>query len=98
MRFAALALVLSFPPSFVSAADAPAITAVSFNIRYGTARDGENHWRFRKDRLVESIKTLAPELLGTQETLAFQRDFLAERLPGYDVSASVATMARRRVR
>ncbi|QDT37138.1 endonuclease/exonuclease/phosphatase family protein [Stratiformator vulcanicus] len=71
-------------PCFCSAAP-PATTAVSFNIRVGAARDGENSWKFRKDNLVKSIKTLSPDLLGTQETLPFQRDFLAQQLPEYSV-------------
>jgi endonuclease/exonuclease/phosphatase family metal-dependent hydrolase len=61
------------------------VRVMSFNIRYGTANDGENHWDKRKEFLVETIKAFDPDLLGTQETLGFQRDYLAERLPGYDV-------------
>lgn len=68
-------------------ADEPAadLRVMSFNIRYGTARDGDNHWDKRKDFLIETIKAFDPDLLGTQETLGFQRDYLAENLPGYDV-------------
>jgi endonuclease/exonuclease/phosphatase family metal-dependent hydrolase len=65
--------------------DSPAdVRVMSFNIRYGTANDGENHWEKRKQFLVETIQAFNPDLLGTQETLAFQRDYLAENLPGYD--------------
>lgn len=60
------------------------VRVMSYNIRYGTANDGENHWDRRKEFLVETIKAFAPDLLGTQETLGFQRDYLAEHLPGYD--------------
>ncbi len=60
------------------------IRVMSYNIRYGTANDGENHWEKRKDFLVETIRTFNPDLLGTQETLGFQRDFLAEKLSGYE--------------
>ena len=65
--------------------DAPAIRVMSFNIRYGTAADGENHWNRRQEFLVETIRAFDPDLLGTQETLGFQRDYLRERLPGYAV-------------
>jgi endonuclease/exonuclease/phosphatase family metal-dependent hydrolase len=58
---------------------------MTFNIRYGTANDGINHWDNRKEFLAVTIKEFAPDLLGTQETLGFQRDFLAEQLPDYDV-------------
>jgi endonuclease/exonuclease/phosphatase family metal-dependent hydrolase len=59
------------------------VRVMSFNIRYGTARDGENHWDHRKEFLVETIQAFRPDLLGTQETLGFQRDYLAEALPGF---------------
>lgn len=60
------------------------IRVMSFNIRYGTAADGDNHWNRRKEFLVETIKAFDPDLLGTQETLGFQRDFLAEKLEQYE--------------
>lgn len=65
--------------------DATEIKVMSFNIRYGTASDGENHWDKRKEFLIDTIKAFDPDLLGTQETLGFQRDLLAEKLSGYAV-------------
>jgi len=62
---------------------APSVRVMSFNIRYGAANDGENHWDKRKDFVVETIKAFEPDLLGTQETLDFQRDYLAQKLDGY---------------
>ena len=61
------------------------IRVMSYNIRYGTAPDGENHWERRKDFLVSTIRAFSPDLLGTQETLSFQRDYLAEQMPEYEV-------------
>jgi endonuclease/exonuclease/phosphatase family metal-dependent hydrolase len=61
------------------------LRVMSFNIRYGTAMDGENHWDRRKEFLVETIRAFRPDLVGTQETLGFQRDFLAEKLPEFAV-------------
>jgi endonuclease/exonuclease/phosphatase family metal-dependent hydrolase len=73
-------------PGRVTADDAPTdVKVMSFNIRYGTARDGENHWDRRKDFLADTVKAFGPDLLGTQETLGFQRDFLAKKLAGYGV-------------
>jgi endonuclease/exonuclease/phosphatase family metal-dependent hydrolase len=40
---------------------------MSFNIRYGLADDGENHWERRKSLVVDRIKSFAPDLLGLQE-------------------------------
>ncbi|HYE20473.1 MAG TPA: endonuclease/exonuclease/phosphatase family protein [Tepidisphaeraceae bacterium] len=59
------------------------LKVLSFNIRFGTAKDGADHWDKRKDFLLETIKKHDPDLLGTQETLPFQADFLKEKLPGY---------------
>lgn len=73
------------------AADPPAASEVkvmSYNVRYGTAKDGENHWDKRKEFLADTVKAFGPDLLGTQETLAFQRDFLSQKLTGYEVLAA----------
>lgn len=74
----------SFP---TAAADGPAgeVKVMSYNVRYGTAGDGANHWEKRKDFLAETIRTANPDLLGTQETLDFQRDYLAAALPTHAV-------------
>lgn len=77
-------LVVLLVASRASAEDV-ATRVMTFNIRYGTADDGINHWDNRKEFLVATIKAFDPDLLGTQETLGFQRDYLAEQLPGYDV-------------
>ncbi len=60
------------------------VRVMSFNVRYGTANDGENHWDKRKDLLVDTIKAFDPDLLGTQETLDFQRDAIAAALPRHE--------------
>lgn len=65
--------------------DAKPVRVMSYNIRYGTAQDGENHWDLRKDFLVKTIRAFDPDLLGTQETIGSQRDYLAKKLPGYGV-------------
>ncbi len=75
----------SFTEGVTMAADLHAgIKVMSFNIRFGTAKDGENHWDKRKEFLAETVKTFGPDLLGTQETIGFQRDYLAEKLTGYE--------------
>jgi len=81
---ALLSLLLIGNRQTVAASDAPDLRVMSFNIRYGTAQDGDNHWNRRKEFLVETIQAFDPDLLGTQETLASQRDFLAEKLPDYE--------------
>jgi endonuclease/exonuclease/phosphatase family metal-dependent hydrolase len=64
------------------------IRVMSFNIRYGTANDGINRWENRREFLIETVKRFHPDLLGTQETLAFQRDYLLEQLSGFETVAA----------
>lgn len=59
------------------------LKVMSFNVRFGTALDGENSWPNRKDILVNAIKQYEPDVLGVQECLAFQADYITEQLPGY---------------
>jgi uncharacterized protein (DUF885 family)/endonuclease/exonuclease/phosphatase family metal-dependent hydrolase len=68
------------------AAAAEAIRVMSFNIRYGTAEDGVNAWPKRKQFLADTISAFDPDLLGTQETLAFQRDELLGLLHRYEAA------------
>jgi endonuclease/exonuclease/phosphatase family metal-dependent hydrolase len=70
------------------AGNPPAVKVMSFNIRYGTANDGPNHWDKRKDFLADTIRAYDPDLLGTQETLVSQRDYLAAQFPTYGVFAA----------
>jgi endonuclease/exonuclease/phosphatase family metal-dependent hydrolase len=72
---------LAQPP----AAAAPRLRVMSFNIRYGTANDGENAWDRRKEMLLDCVRKADPDLLGVQEALAGQVDYLGEKLPGYRV-------------
>jgi endonuclease/exonuclease/phosphatase family metal-dependent hydrolase len=59
------------------------LRVMSFNVRYGTAPDRDNRWEKRRDLVVETIRRFDPDLLGTQETLQFQAEYLSEQLPAY---------------
>src|SRR5829696_2383259 len=61
------------------------LTVMSFNIRYGTANDGENRWPLRKDFLIDAIKEQNADLVGLQEALAFQIDEILAANPAYGV-------------
>lgn len=56
------------------------LTVMTFNIRYGTAKDGENSWERRRDLLVETVKRHEPDVLSTQEGLDFQLAYLEREL------------------
>lgn len=64
---------------------APDVKVMSYNVRFGTAADGDNHWDKRKAYLADAVKAFDPDLFGTQETLGFQRDYLAGELPTHGV-------------
>lgn len=81
-------LALSLAALATEPARNDAVRVMSYNIRYATPADGKNIWDNRKDFLAETIKEFNPDLLGTQETLARQRDDLAARLDGYEVLAA----------
>ncbi len=59
------------------------LKVMSFNVRYGTANDGPNHWDKRKEVVVETIETCDPDIVGTQECLEFQAEYIADRLRDY---------------
>jgi endonuclease/exonuclease/phosphatase family metal-dependent hydrolase len=66
------------------AAQGPApMTVMTFNIRYGTADDGDDAWPARRDQVIETIGRISPEVLGLQEALRFQLDELGAQFPGY---------------
>jgi len=59
------------------------LRVMSFNVRYGTANDGPNHWDERKDLVVNTIQEFTPDVIGTQECLDFQADYIVNELPEY---------------
>ncbi|QOJ00774.1 MAG: endonuclease/exonuclease/phosphatase family protein [Phycisphaeraceae bacterium] len=59
------------------------LTVMSFNIRYGTADDGPDHWRHRKGLVFEAIRRHRPDVLALQEALRFQIDEIRANVPGY---------------
>ena len=60
------------------------LNVVSFNIRMGVAKDGENSWEYRKAASAEMVKTLAPDIMGVQEAFDFQTEYIKEQCPDYD--------------
>ena len=59
------------------------IRAMTFNIRLDIASDGENAWSHRQEMVAALIRHEAPDLLGTQEVLLHQKQYLETALPDY---------------
>jgi len=76
------AVILSGPlVATVSAEEEPKLRVMTFNVRFGTAQDGEDSWPKRKDMFMDVIRDFGPDVLGTQEGLRFQIDEMAEEFP-----------------
>jgi endonuclease/exonuclease/phosphatase family metal-dependent hydrolase len=61
----------------------PALTAMTFNVRYDEESDGRHRWRHRRPLVLETIRSHQPHLLGLQEPTAGQWLDLAAALPGH---------------
>lgn len=59
------------------------LQVVSYNIRFGTANDGEDRWELRRPRTLEIIRRLNAEILSLQEALDFQIDEILAAQPRY---------------
>ncbi|HVJ20255.1 MAG TPA: endonuclease/exonuclease/phosphatase family protein [Polyangiaceae bacterium] len=62
----------------------PDLAIMTFNIRYGTADDGDNAWPLRKYLVFEIIRDKLPDSMGLQEALLFQLEELDAEFPEYD--------------
>ena len=63
-----------------------ALKVISYNVRYTgePTTDGENHWSYRRHASINMVREERPALIGTQEVLAEQLEFLSENLPEYE--------------
>ncbi|RXZ64173.1 endonuclease/exonuclease/phosphatase family protein [Pelagerythrobacter rhizovicinus] len=59
------------------------IRAMTFNIRLDVASDGANAWPHRKEMVAAVIRREGPDLLGMQEVLLHQKQYLEAALPEY---------------
>lgn len=69
--------------SSTSAPPATQLGVLSFNIRYGTANDGENAWAHRREQAIQIIAEHDADIVGLQEALRFQIDEILAALPKY---------------
>ncbi len=60
------------------------IGVMSFNIRYDNPHDNENAWEMRKKDVVRMIAKYKPDLLGIQEGLHHQVEYILHHIPGYN--------------
>ncbi|WP_291802598.1 endonuclease/exonuclease/phosphatase family protein [Lutibacter sp.] len=56
---------------------------ISYNIRYANNTDKENNWNNRKDKIISLLKNNNPAILGIQEGLIQQIDYIDSCLSNY---------------
>lgn len=66
--------------SFIQAQN---ISAMTYNIRLDMASDGINQWSGRKEKIISQIKFYSPDIIGFQEVLFHQLEYLSAQLPDY---------------
>jgi endonuclease/exonuclease/phosphatase family metal-dependent hydrolase len=59
------------------------LSVMTFNIRYGSADDGENRWEKRREMVFDVVRRYRPDVLGLQEALKFQIDEICAATPEY---------------
>jgi endonuclease/exonuclease/phosphatase family metal-dependent hydrolase len=78
-----------FAPALAHAARID-LRVMSFNVRTGNADDGDNSWVTpdpdkpdRREAVVTTIDTFNPDILGLQEDLGYQGDYIRNQMPRY---------------
>ena len=56
---------------------------MTYNIRYDNPNDGLDRWAFRREALAEEVLRQRPAILGMQEVLLSQLEFLSAKFKGY---------------
>ena len=69
--------------AFTACGSATSLSVMTFNMRYDNPEDGQNNWRFRRERIAGVIKAQEVDVLGTQELLSNQFNDLSGLLTGY---------------
>lgn len=68
---------------FVRYCHAQDVMVCTYNIRLDTEQDGGNAWIHRRDFLAGQLQFYSPDIIGLQESLPHQVEFLETRLLGY---------------
>ena len=80
-----LLLPVLFALSVLSPAQESPVRVMTFNIRYANPGDGLDRWELRRHLVAGVIQDRVPGIVGLQEALSPQLDWLGTQLPEYDV-------------
>ena len=59
------------------------IRVMSYNIRLGVAKDGDNAWENRREATPAMLRDVKPAVFGVQEAYDFQVQYILEQCPEY---------------
>ena len=80
-------LLIAVTMVVIGAAEPPTpsswLDVMTFNIRTAYGRDGKNAWPHRKELVAGTIQHRAPHVVGLQEVVGEQIEYLEESLPDY---------------
>ncbi|MCG6940977.1 MAG: endonuclease/exonuclease/phosphatase family protein [Thiohalocapsa sp.] len=65
--------------------DTASLTVCTCNLRFATAPDGADAWPRRRERLLDCLAHIDPDMLATQEAMPEQIDAIRARFPHWDV-------------
>ncbi len=69
---------------FVSTSSWSQTTMITYNIKYDNKSDTINNWNFRKEKLVQLIENYEPSIIGLQEVLFNQLNYINDHLKNYN--------------
>ena len=73
-----LQLIIIAAPAFSQ--KSARINVMSFNIRYDNPSDGDQNWHLRKENVVRMINFYDLDIIGMQEVLVSQLNYLKDNL------------------
>src|SRR5690606_11484901 len=76
-------LIFIFSGIFTLTLPAQERSVMTYNIRYGSANDGDDSWDHRKESLAREMAFYEPDFIGVQEALHFQMEYLDSMLTQY---------------
>lgn len=61
----------------------PPLRVMSFNVRTPVDSSGDKRWRVRREAMVALLRAQRPDVIGTQELVEAQADYLVAQLRDY---------------
>lgn len=83
IAFVSMITILPVMATGKTSRETKSFTVMSYNIRYGTASDGDNSWENRRHATISMLEDHAPDILGVQEAFSFQISYMLDNLKEY---------------